>query len=273
MPGLRTLLRCHPPATRSSGAPSTAATACSVASPTAEWRPSTSASTSGSTARSRSRSCVPTSSTTRASRHPLPPGGTLRGVPVPPQRRRRLRPGRGRRHGLPRDGVRPGADPARGAPRGGPAEPPRRPRRARAAPPRTAEAHSKGLIHRDVKPENVIINDNGTVKVADSGWPGRCRARPSRAPPACSSAPSPTCPPSRSSAASPTRAPTSTPPGSCSSRCSRAPRRSPGTPRSTSPTSTSTVGCRCPRTAWPTAPGPRRPRSRSPPRATSTSAR
>ena len=70
----------------------------------------------------------------------------------------------------------------------------------------------KGLIHRDVKPENVIINDNGTVKVADFGWPGR-RARPSRARPACCSAPSPTCPPSRSSAASPTRAPTSTPPG------------------------------------------------------------
>ena len=32
-----------------------------------------------------------------------------------------------------------------------------------------AAAHEKGLIHRDVKPENVIISDNGTVKVADFG--------------------------------------------------------------------------------------------------------
>ncbi|HET7761850.1 MAG TPA: protein kinase, partial [Phycicoccus sp.] len=32
-----------------------------------------------------------------------------------------------------------------------------------------AEAHAKGLIHRDVKPENVIISENGTVKVADFG--------------------------------------------------------------------------------------------------------
>jgi beta-lactam-binding protein with PASTA domain/tRNA A-37 threonylcarbamoyl transferase component Bud32 len=32
-----------------------------------------------------------------------------------------------------------------------------------------AEAHEKGLIHRDVKPENVIISENGTVKVADFG--------------------------------------------------------------------------------------------------------